>query len=1524
MSLADPAGLWLALLALPVLALHILRPRRDEVEVSSIYLWRGVEVTVSAARPWQRLRPSLLLFVQLLVVAGLALAAARPVRLTDAPVADHTVYIVDASGSMAARDGDPDRLAAAKAEARRLRSELPAGGVASVVVADARPRVVLTASSDRDAFDSALAPVEATAGSADFARAFVLAESLETTGDSIAFVFLSDGGLSDAEQALLPPGTTYEAVGDQSTNRAVTRLTVEPGTGGLRALATVSNTGGPEATQTLRFDVDGVTAATEEVTVAAGESADVSVELPAGQRVQAFLEGEDLLDIDDRAYAVAPTRRTLQVLVAGPDDPLLDALLAAVPGVEVTRSAGPVPAPEADLAIYNQVDVPADPQAPYWAIAPPSGAPGVTVVGTAEQPAATLVRTDDPLLADLDLSEVVIGAAQRLDAPTSEALVAAEGTPLLLRGTAGDRRFVYLGFPLADATLFAQPAFPILGDRILNELGGAALPPQSLPAGAELPLDGARANRITGPGDLVIDVPAGAAAPHADRVGFWTVTAQDRPERPLAVNPSLSESDLTPAASLLVEERTRNERDTPPRGHRSILAWVVAPLLALVAAEWLLARRRAGVPRRQFRVATALRLAVALALVVALLDLTVVRPGRDVAVMLLVDASDSLGPAGQSDAVAWAREALDEMPGSARAGVALFGGDARLETIVQAEATLGRPAVQIDPSRTDLAGALRLAAAVLPSDARRRVVLVSDGRATTGDVVAEAERLADAGVEVDVHTVTRPSGPDAAVAAIDSPGRARQGETVPITATVNAERAGPALVTLLDGSEVVQEQPVDLVAGPNAVTFSVAAGQPGLARYQVRVTTASDSVAENDVGYAAVQVEGPPRVLVLEGRPGAATTLTAALTAGALTVDVADATALPPVDELTGYSSIVLVDVDAATLAPDQVAALSLATRDLGRGLVTVGGTQSYALGGYLGSELEQILPVVSDILDPQRRQSVAEVLAIDTSGSMGACHCAEGSNGMPAAGNRTMGGINKTDISRAGAARAIEALSERDEIGVLAVDTDESWIIDLQQLPAEDVVTSGLRTLHPTGDGTDLTRSLATAAAELRESDASLKHIILFTDGFTDETALTALADEAAGLLAEGITVSVLATGEGSADQLADIAAAGGGRFYPGRNLEEIPQIMQQEATIASRDFVNEGEFLPTISSSAEVIAGLDATPPLAGYVATTAKPQATTHLRVGPDEDPLLASWNVGLGRATSWTSDGGERWSAGWASWEGYVDFWTRVVKDTFPRDQGQSGVTAEVVDGVLRVTVTGAEPFPDGAAASARITSPGLTAADVRLERVAGDTFAGEVPVDEAGTYAVAASVTDEAGTQVGGGTALTNVSYSPEYQPGEPDTALLARVSEETGGRGQVEPPEVFEPDDLEAGRSPVALAGWFLLAAALLWPVAVALSRLSLSGAAARSVGSVRARSTAWLRARLPALPGRERSAPPPGEPRRRTVRVRKADRPSAGDSGAPPPDPTEAAPESLGALLASQRRRRGLGDDDQPAAPPA
>jgi Mg-chelatase subunit ChlD len=1495
MRFANPAGLWLGLLALPVLALHVLRPRRPAVEVSSTFLWREVAKPVSVAAPWQKLRPSVLLFLQLLAVALLAVAVAQPVRTTSAHLARHTVFIVDASGSMAAVDGRPDRLEAAKARARSLRAQVPGDGLASIVVADAQPRVVLSASPDRGAFDDALGGIRTTAGAADFATAFTLAESLETPGAPVGFVLLSDGGLTDVQQTLLPAGTDYERIGSRATNRAITRLTVEPQGSGLHARVTLRNTGGPAATQDLRLDVDGRTVHRERVDLPAGATVERAVDLPGGDRVEAFLEGEDLLAADNHASAVAGRRRTLKVLLAGPDDVYLDRLLAALPSLEVERSPASRPAPGFDLAVYDGVAVPADPGAPYLAIAPPGGAPGVRVTGDVDRPAVTLVRAEDALLSGLDLSEVGVATAQRLDAPGDEVLVGAEGTPLLLRGSRAGRPFAYLGFALAQSNLPVQVAFPLLGDRMVTELAGASLPPGDVRVGQPLPVATGAPLTVDAPGGVHLSLPAGAAAPLADRAGFWTVHQDGRPDLTLAVNPDPAESSLAPADTLPVPVRAPLPGERRARGERPQLRWVVLALLAVLAAETWVSRRRRGVSAGQWRVAVGARVVVAALLAAALAGLALPRTGSRVAVMFLVDGSDSMGAAGKAAATDWVRQALAAQPDGALAGVAFFGGDARLELTVQERARLLQPATKVDTSRTDLAGALRLAGAVLPTDARRRIVVVSDGRVTQGDAATEARRLREEGIQVDVHPVDVAGGPDVAVTRIDTPGLVRQGESFTVRATVDASQAQTVRLTWQRDGQTVEERAVELPAGQSVVELAQTAGATGaLASYRLQIDSAADAVKENDTGFAAVQIEGPARVLLVEGMPGEGATLAAALRAGGVPVDVVAPAELPGIDQLATYSSTVLVDVDARALAAEQVQALAAATRDLGRGLVTVGGDRSYALGGYLGSDLEKLLPVTSDVKDPKRQASVAEVLAIDSSGSMGACHCSGtvGPNGLVGGGNRADGGVNKTDISRAAAARTIAALNAQDQVGVLAFNTEERWIVPLQALPPDDVVTKGLRGLQPAG-GTDLTQPLQQAGSALKAANARLKHIILFTDGFTSQAGLDTLVAQAADLAASGITVSVVATGEtGATDTLSKVAEAGRGRFYNERDLSEVPQIMMQEALLASRRIVNEEVRYPTVVSQAQPVRDLVATPPLLGWLGTTTKASAQTALKIGDDDDPLLASWQIGLGRATSWTSDASARWSQQWASWDGYTRFWSAVVKDTFPpAGASGAGVRAELADGRLRVTAESTADWPDGSTALARVATPDGGSQELALERTSATTFVGEASATAAGSYGVGVLVQGAGGTLLSASTVAVQ-SYSAEYAIRPPDPGALANVSALSGGRGAIDPAHAFDVAELRAGHGHVRLAGWLLVAAALLWPVAVALSRVALHGSGAAAVRGGGRRLLEAVRSRVPARPGHQRARPPPRPPK-----------------SAPPPPPPSSPPPTIDRLL---RKKRG------------
>ncbi len=1547
MTFTNPAGFWLLTALIPIIALHLLKPRRSDTVVSSQLLWEEETVGATAARPWQRLRPTRTLLLQMLAAIVAAFALANPVLRSETDLARHTVVVLDASASMGALDGTPDRLTDAKAAAIELWDQLPEGGSASLVVGGPTARVAVTSTDDRDAFVAAVEAVELSDGPIALDEAMALADGLETAEQTIGIILISDGRHDDDSLRSMPAGVTHLQIGEGDFNRAITALSATPTASGLLVTATVEITGGPAATVPIRFDVDGATATVEDLEVTPDEPASIVVELPAGDEVIARLGGEDLLAVDDTAYALARPRTNVAVSVEGTDDPFIEALIASLQGVDLVDADEVVP----DMTIYVGVDVPADISRPFWAIAPPSGFAGIDPVGTVEQPVPTLIRTADRLLRGLDLSRLRVVEAQRVDAPTAQVLVGSEGAPLLMRGTRSGLPFVYQAFELGNSSLPLDVGFPVLGDRIIQELAGSSQVPFTLRVGQELSAPAGRDAVVTNPRGAEVVLSAGLGSTTVDRPGFWTVTPEDGQAVRVAVSLPSAESDLAPLPVAPTEPRALRSDEDAPTSDQSWRWLLLLGLAALIAIEWFIWLPRAGVPRWQRRAANGLRIAALGCLVASVLGLAIPLPANEVATVFVVDRSDSVGLGGQASADLFVEEAIEARAddnGTARSAVVLSADGSRVDQLMRdRERSNTSSFVVIDQDRTDLASGLRLAGAMLPEDSKRRIVVLSDGRATSGDAAAEAAFLAEQGVAIDYVLLDERTGVDASVASVRAPAQVDDGEAVVIEATLYSTVEQPALVTLRRNGEVVGTTEVQLSEGNTAVTLRDTPPSGGLVAYDVSVSAALDDEVRNDVGRTTVTVEGPARVLVVEGATDAARALAAALESSSIIVDQVEPGAIPGLERLAGYQSIVLVDVTAADLTDQQMLDLAAVTRDLGRGLVTVGGPQSYGMGEYKDSVLESVLPVVSDILDPRRRRTVAQVFAIDTSESMGNCHCAE--DGNPT--DRLEGGVTKTDIARAGAARAIEALDANDEIGILAVDTNTEWLLDLQQIPADDVIEAGLAQVTPAGN-TDLQNTLLDAAEQLRTSDAGLKHIILFTDGFTATGNMTTLRNDAADLYAEGITVSVVGTGEGSANELREVAEAGGGRFYPGRDLARIPQILVQESVIASRSFINEGEYLPTITGSSVITDPIDATPPLFGFVATTAKPSARTLMTVGEENDPLLATWQVGLGRATSWTSDAELRWTQAWPDWDGYVSFWSTLVRDSFPIDSGGSvratidgdrleirvEVPTDSADGTADGDEAGTDQDDEGAsgpgagAINVTVTDPNGSQRTVELASVGGSVYAGSTSVSSAGSYAVGASVVTPDGS-TGIGSDLATLSYAAEYQPGEPNEALLANLSEITGGRGAITPDQVFDGSSLESSSRSISLAGWLLAIGLAAWLAALVFSRLWIAGTApqlAPSGGRLRD-----LAGRL--RPTRSGGSATSGGGRRSesdrsgtddgadgTDRTDEADRTDGADAGrlradrrpgapAPPPDPDAPPPKvtSMDQLLKAKRDRR-------------
>ena len=953
-------------------------------------------------------------------MALLAVALAHPVRTSATTLADHTVFVVDTSASMLATDGNPDRLELAKDRVVELVDQLPTGGSASLVVASGDPELLVVDSTDRDALLTAVDRLRPTSGVADFDEAFTLAESAVSASRRTGWVLVSDGGIDLDAQRLAPPGVQYEVVGDRDVNRAITALSAVVTDGELSALVTLANTGGPAATQLLRVDVDGVTVERREVELPAGAVVEVDVPIPPGSRVEAFLDGDDLLANDNQRAALVPLATDLRVRVAT-DDPagaffveqVLDALGAEV----VTGNA------DADLVIYDGVDVPASPDVPFISIATPVPPPGVTVTGSLERPIPTFVA-DDVVVRDVDVTNTAIATAQQLEAGVGTILIGgAEGEPLLIEGRTGDIRWYHLGFELEASNLPVEVAYPILFARMVSDLTISDEVPTSAVTGTRLP-SLATASTVTSPRGVTTRVNAGALMPVLDEDGFWTVENEDGQLRPVAAVFPSAESDLEVAAELpglAIADAVAADSGPALAGTTidSLIKWFVLAIIVVLIAEFIVSGRRRRVPQGQRVVADVFRLAVVLCLVGALLGVQWPRSDDSVRAVIVVDVSDSLGADGRAQVDRFVAEALTAGDVSDLAIVEV-GRTVRVAKPFDAPSSATTPSPDGDGS--DLVRGLRLGMSLLDGSTSERLVLVSDGRFTAGDLPTEVARISELGVRLDTREIIAERAGDVGVDGVSAPSVVSEDESYRLVASVVADTAGRVAVELVRNEVVEERRDVDLEAGSNEVVFDVVATDAGLDRFTVRVADSADTIAQNDAASTAVTTAGPPRVLVIEGMPGNSTGITESIRARAIETESVTVDDFPTTDELIAFGSVVLVDVDVTDLSDDHLDALETHVRDQGNGLVVVGGTNSFALGGYADTRLEDLLPVESRAEDPTREATVAEVLLIDSSESMGTCHCApiEGQDtNDPFAGEMIEGGVDKTDISRTAAESA-------------------------------------------------------------------------------------------------------------------------------------------------------------------------------------------------------------------------------------------------------------------------------------------------------------------------------------------------------------------------------------------------------------------------------------------------------------------------------------------------------------------------
>ena len=558
MPFATPLAL-LGLLFLPaVIAMYLLKLRRDEAVVPSTLLWTRLVADVEANAPWQKLRRSLLLLLQLLLVIVLALLAARPFVERPAGLARDIVVVMDTSASMAATDVVPDRLTAAKQVAIEALKDLPTGGKVSVIAADRSARIVVNESSDLSRVRQAIEGIPVTQTRGDLGDALELASKLAARSGDAQVLVATDAALASKPAGHVAAPIKVLTVGREGKNQAIVALAVRTSPSAVTRSVFISLANLDLVAAARRLEVWGDDRLLEvrDVHLDPQARSDVIIDdLPRGVgTVEVRLVGPDpsvtgspdQLTVDDRAWAVVPPDRTRLVLVVGAGDPYLETALSYLPDVELFGVTPAEYGPQTerkdgrpwDLVVFESYLPATLPRVPVLAIAPPKTSPLGDVSGTLNDPGIGTLDPDEPVLRFVDLSTTHIAEATKLTAPTWARTIipGPRGAPLLYSGSHDGVNQAVLAFEPRRSDLPLQVAFPVLLANLTGELlGSSTAPTEAVAPGTPVQLvipSGAKGLTVARPDgsttDLVPSTTAGASSAvtfaGTDLLGVYTVT----------------------------------------------------------------------------------------------------------------------------------------------------------------------------------------------------------------------------------------------------------------------------------------------------------------------------------------------------------------------------------------------------------------------------------------------------------------------------------------------------------------------------------------------------------------------------------------------------------------------------------------------------------------------------------------------------------------------------------------------------------------------------------------------------------------------------------------------------------------------------------------------------------------------------------------------------------------------------------------------------------------------------------------
>ncbi|GGI43392.1 VWA domain-containing protein [Paenibacillus marchantiophytorum] len=848
--------------------------------------------------------------------------------------------------------------------------------------------------------------------------------------------------------------------------------------------------------------------------------------------------------------------------------------------------------------------------------------------------------------------------------------------------------------------------------------------------------------------------------------------------------------------------------------------WSILGLLLLLPIYigwlWISLHRLQGARKK---LAIGLRTFLLLLLVFALAGPQLTTGLHHKSIVFAVDRSDSVKQDGNE--AAWIQAAA-KARGSEKdeAGVVSMALQASIEKPVDSRPLDGfQMTAKSNPQFSNVASGLQLAAGLLPGDNTGRIILLSDGEENVGELLSQGKLLRDRGIRVDVVPLAGKERRDAAIEAVRLPEKLYQAEAYTVEVVIRSTASAPAQLRVFEDNREMTAQSVQLNKGENRFAFQSLAKEPGFHRYRAEVYLEGDEQSANNTHYGFSSVQGPPKVLIVEGTAGISKNVEGALQSALIPYE----TIVPELLSndfvtYTGYQSILLNNVAATQIPQIKMEMIEQAVRDYSVGLVMLGGDNSYGLGGYFKTPIERALPVYMDLRGKREIPSLGIVLVMDKSGSMSG---------------------DKIKLAQEAASRTVDLLREKDTLGVLGFDGSPQWFVDPQKLTDKASVIQKINAI-PADGGTEIYTAVEEAYAKLSKIDAQRKHIILLTDGQSSTTqSYEALTEQ----MQKGqITMSTVAIGT-DADQalLSHLAELAKGRYYAAVDQTTIPAIFSREAVLISRTYVVNQPFVPAVTGGSDWSSFLgQGLPVLNGYIATTSKEAAEVVL-ASSEPDPILARWQYGSGRTVAWTSDATGAWSANWVTWPGFTHMLTSMIKWTFPQFEASPiELRTQLKGNELVLQATSGNQEWSGSAIQeelrVNVTDESLNKQEVAFTSTAPGSYSAQLPVDKSGVYLSKIELLASSGEAdaekrvVGSSTTGFVIPYSPEYRITDGQGLVkLQQLAELTGGRMlSLEHPEMAFAYAAAPQKRLTPIRAYLLMAALALLLLDIAARRLSL------------------------------------------------------------------------------------------------